>query len=120
MRNWLQIIVLSVLPLSGYAQSTYFLDDLAGNDNNRGTSVSLPWKSIEKINNTLLKPGDSVLFRRGGHWTGNFIPRGSGSAGRRIVIGSYGNGPLPVLDAKGLIANGERVSSTIRLFNQEN
>lgn len=119
MRNWFQIIVLSVLPLSGYTQSTYFLDDVAGNDKNRGTSASAAWRTIEKINTVMLNPGDSVLFRRGGQWTGNFIPRGSGSAGHRIVIGSYGNGPLPVLDAHGLIADGEQVSSTIRLFNQE-
>lgn len=79
MQNWLRIIVLSVLPLCGHTQSSYFLDDLAGNDNNRGTSKFLPWKSIGKINTILLNPGDSVLFRRGGQWTGNFIPKGSGS-----------------------------------------
>ena len=101
------------------AQTTYYVDDLIGNDSNNGTNKAAPFKSIEKINQLHLKPSDSILFRRGGAWTDNFIPKGSGAKNKRIVFGAYGSGPVPVLDAAGRIANGETASYTIRFFNQE-
>lgn len=100
-------------------QSTYYVDNLIGNDSNAGTSSEAAFKSIEQVNRLDLQPGDAVLFRRGGEWIGNLRPKGSGSKGKRIVIGAYGNGPAPILDARGEIADGEEASYTIRLFNQE-
>ncbi len=100
-------------------QTTYFVDDLMGNDANMGIKVEAPLKSLAKINRIDLQPGDSVLFRRGGQWVGNLVPRGSGALENRIVIGAYGSGEAPVLNAKGKIAHNENVSYTIRLFNQE-
>jgi hypothetical protein len=108
-----------ILTLGTYAQTCYFVDDLAGSDKNIGTSIQTAFQSIEKLNQLSLNPGDSVLFRRGGKWIGNLVPRGSGAEKRPIVIGAYGSGPLPVIDARGVIYPGEKVSCTIRLFNQE-
>lgn len=107
------------LTMSTHAQKSYFVDIISGNDSNKGTSVDAPWQSVERANKAKLQSGDSLLFRRGGSWVGNLVPQGSGSAGRHIVIGAYGQGPLPVLDAKGMVAEGEIASCTIRLFNQE-
>lgn len=86
---------------------------------NNGIQKKTSFSSIKKINELILKPGDSILFRRGGQWVGNFNPQGSGQKMKRIVVGAYGNGPAPVLDAKGIISNNEKASYTIRLFNQE-
>ena len=107
------------LTISTHAQKSYFVDNISGNDANKGTSVDAPWQSVERANKVKLQSGDSLLFRRGGSWVGNLVPRGSGSAGRHIVIGAYGQGPLPVIDAKGMVAEGEIASYTIRLLNQE-
>jgi hypothetical protein len=103
----------------GKAQSSYFVDDLSGNDMNPGNSIQNAWKSIDRLNSAIFQPGDSVLFCRGGRWKGNFCPKGSGTEGRPIVVTAYGNGPLPELDAAGVIAKGAKISATIRLFNQE-
>lgn len=119
MKNLILLITLSLFSVRLNSQTTFYLDDIAGNDINPGTSVSSPWKSIERINRVLLKTGDSVLFRRGGHWTGNLSPKGNGAKGGRIVIGAYGDGPSPLLDARGIISKGEKDSYTIRLYNQE-
>ncbi len=108
-----------ILSITLQAQTNYFVDDLTGNDNNKGTSMQSAYRSVEKINKLNLLPGDSVLFRRGGEWIGNLMPKGIGSQNKRIVIGAYGKGPAPVLDAKGVIGKGETASYTIRLFNQE-
>ncbi len=104
---------------AGVAQTTYYLDDVSGNDHNSGTTVEHSWKTMQRLNQVLLKPGDSVLFRRGGSWIGNLAPKGSGLPGKRIVVGAYGNGPVPVIDANGEVGKGEKASYTIRLFNQE-
>jgi len=101
------------------AQTSYFIDDISGDDNNKGTSISTPILSIDRINQLNLMPGDSVLFRRGGAWIGNLEPKGSGLEHKPIVIGAFGSGPAPVLNARGVIAKGEKASYTIRLFNQE-
>ncbi|WP_372753507.1 hypothetical protein [Mariniflexile sp.] len=101
------------------AQTTYFVDDLIGKDTNNGISKFTPFKSINRLNQLQLKPSDSILFRRGGVWSGNFKPKGSGAINNRIVIGAFGSGPAPVLDAKGGILENEEASYTIQLFNQE-
>jgi len=115
----LAIVAVSFFVVSANAQTAYYLDSDAGNDSNQGNSPELAWKTVEKINETPLGPGDQILFRRGGSWTGNFTPKGSGNEEQKIVIGAYGSGPAPVLDARGEIASGEEASYTIRLYNQE-
>ncbi len=100
-------------------QQSYFVDVLSGSDQNTGTSPAQAWQSIQKVNQVALMPGDSVLFRRGGNWLENLVPKGSGAEGKRIVIGAYGQGSAPVLNARGVISGGEAASYTIRLYNQE-
>ncbi len=100
-------------------QTSYFVDDISGNDHNKGTSKNSAFRTVEKINQLNLSPGDSVFFRRGGAWVGNLEFKGSGSENKRIVIGAFGNGPAPLLDARGVKAGAEKASYTIRLFNQE-
>jgi hypothetical protein len=72
-----------------------------GNDANAGTSSSAPWRSIAKVNTlqSSLKPGDSVLFQRGGVWYEQLdINNMNGSRGFPVTIGNYGTGSLPVID----------------------
>lgn len=115
----LLLVLWSFLYIISAAQTTYFVDNLAGNDSNQGTSVYAPLKSLERVNEIDFKPGDSLLFRRGGVWIGNFMPKGSGKEGKPIFTGDYGKGPLPELNAVGKIAPNENVSYTIKLFNQQ-
>jgi len=113
------ISLLNIIYLTSFSQTTCYIDDISGNDSNSGISSSLAWRSLKNINNITLKGGDSILFRRGGKWKGNLFPTGSGKVGMPIVFSAYGNGPLPEIDAAGVIATGETASYTVRLFNQE-
>ena len=47
---------------------TYYVSSLSGDDSNNGTSPATAWKTIERVNRVIpsLKPGNSVLFERGG------------------------------------------------------
>jgi hypothetical protein len=111
--------LLAIFYCSSFSQTTCFVDDISGNDSNKGTSPSTAWKSLKKLNTITFMPGDSILFRRGGKWKGNFVPKGSGKEGMPVVFDAFGNGTLPEIDAAGVIASNEEASYTIRLFNQE-
>jgi hypothetical protein len=62
-----------------------------GDDTNPG-SIIKPWKTISKVSNTDLNPGDSVLLEGGAVFRGTLIldSADSGDANKKVVIGSYG------------------------------
>ncbi len=80
------------------APTAYYVSD-AGHDDNSGTSEDAPWKSLARINGTVLAPGDRVSFRRGDTWSGGLIVGQNGTAEAPIVVGSYGKGDPPSIVA---------------------
>jgi hypothetical protein len=91
--------------------ATFYVDSVTGNDANVGTARSRPWKSLAKVNETELHPGDRLLFHSGSAWHGQLIPLGSGRSASPIFIGRYGSGALPRIDAAG------EFEDAIRLYN---
>lgn len=47
--------------------TTYYVNPNSWGDTNPGTSAGLPWKTIDKVNKTVVS-GDTVYFFRGGIW----------------------------------------------------
>ena len=76
--------------------ATFYVDSAAGNDTASGTSEATAWKSLDRINQADLIPGDTVLFQRGGLWRGQLIPH-SGGPGKPITYSAYGSGEKPIL-----------------------
>jgi hypothetical protein len=74
----------------------FYVDASAGADERDGLSAGSAWQSLRKVNKTELKPGDRVLFKRGGMWRGSLIPQ-SGDDGAPVTYGAYGEGPKPQL-----------------------
>lgn len=91
----LVIAVLALLPISINAKN-YFVSNM-GNDANRGTSASEPFKTLDHVNTLKLQPGDKILFRKGDVFVGELIIKASGTENKPIVISSYGSGKRPVL-----------------------
>jgi hypothetical protein len=91
----------------------YYVDDTGGSDSNSGTSTTTAWKTISKVNSTTFVAGNQIRFKRGGSWSNQLHPLGSGTSGSPIVIDAYGSGNLPIINGLG-VANG-----TIYLNNQE-
>jgi hypothetical protein len=87
------------------------VDSASGSDANAGTAMSKPWKTLEKVNGSELEAGDRVLFKSGSVWQGQLAPKSSGAEGAPIVIGRYGRGARPRIDAGG------QVDDAIRLYN---
>lgn len=104
--------------------TTYYVDSLNGNDNNNGTSVNKPWKSLDKVNKTEFESGDKILFKAGSIWNGQLRPHGSGSEGKPIIIDMYGIGNKPIINGQGIKDKeetefGTHVSSALLLNDQQ-
>ncbi len=87
------------------AATTFHVDSQRGDDSNRGASIRQAWRTLERVNAQVFQPGDQLLFRAGSRFTGQLRPQGSGAleGGKPvpIVIGKYGEGPLPRIDGEG-------------------
>jgi hypothetical protein len=80
--------------------NTYYVSN-AGNDGNAGVSASSPWKTVAKVVafEASLRPGDCVLFQRGGVWSEQLsISNVHGNQSYPVTFGNYGSGNLPVID----------------------
>jgi hypothetical protein len=80
----------------------FYVDNVTGNDNNQGTARHQAWASLGKVNSITFKPGDRISFKAGTVYTGQLKPKGSGKKGKPIIIDTYGVGPRPRIDGKGL------------------
>ena len=96
-------LILSALAVSFVSAqaATYHVDASLGDDTFSGISPDKAWRSLDQVNATRLKPGDRVLFKSGGKWTGQLKPIGSGDITAPVSIGRYGEGPLPRIDGAG-------------------
>lgn len=95
---------------------TFYIDSLGGNDSNNGETENSAWKSFEQLRKKSFVAGDRILIKRGSRFVGEsaFLTfKGSGSQNTPILISSYGEGELPLLEGQGKIEN------VIKLYNQE-
>lgn len=83
----------------GSPGSSYYIDCDATTASEGSTNA--PWNTLEDANAVMLGPGDRLLLRRGTTCVGMLQPQGSGSAEYPVLIGAYGEGPLPRIDAHG-------------------
>ncbi len=91
----------------------YYVDSLSGDDGNSGRSSDLAWKTLDPVNETAFASGDKILFKAGSRYSGRLAPKGSGSESAPVVVGVYGDGPRPRIDAEG------RYGEALLLNNQE-
>ena len=107
------IALVALLALSAPVWAATYHVDPAGNDDNDGKSTAKPWRSLNKVNSTTFAPGDKIVFKAGGIWTGQLHPLGSGASGNPIVINRYGTGAKPIINGPGTNA-----SAGVLLLNQ--
>lgn len=95
----IQTLVLNILLfiISQNAYATNYYISTKGNDQYSGTSVAKPWKSIQRLNKQILKPGDMVLFKKGESFFGEISIKQSGNTSKMIYFSSYGKGEKPII-----------------------
>ena len=84
------------LAASAALATNWYVDSEAGDDAAAGTSEAAPVKTLIRVNGLDVKPGDQVLFKRGGLWRGQLIPK-SGEPGKPVLYSTYGEGPKPII-----------------------
>lgn len=92
------LFLLAMVGCSGpAASSSYYLDVTNGDDSRNGLSEATAWKSLSKLRDVKLNPGDRVLLKRGDTFRGELEISGQGTAGNRIYIEAYGEGNKPCI-----------------------
>ena len=113
-----QVFVL-LLSFSLCAQNQYYLSSSTGNDNNNGSQTQ-PWKTLSKLSNTTLGPGDTVYFKKGDTFRGHYIVNGSGTEGNLITFTSYGSGNQPIISGSSHDDGGGDYREAILVTNHDN
>lgn len=82
--------------------NTYYVS-ASGNDSNNGLTPSEAWRSVSKINNMSIKPGDVVLFEGGQVFEGplQFRSDDANDASNPVEVSSYGTGRATISVNKG-------------------
>jgi hypothetical protein len=106
------IIVLLCLSLPSFA-TTYFVS-LAGNDNWNGTEIDSAWQSLSKLSTQVFFPGDSILFKSGDTFHGQWNFSGTGNSTSDIYVGIYGG------NVKAVISGSENVTGWTQTITNPN
>ena len=88
----------TLLPNNGPI-STFYVDNVNGNDANRGDSPSTAFATIAKVNSLALTGGQTVAFKAGGEWHELLTVSHSGTTAAPITYTSYGSGAQPIISA---------------------
>src|SRR5579863_6029571 len=100
MRRVSLTMVLGLFAAAACAGNTYYVDCASGDDASNGLSSSSAWRSVRAVSARTFSAGDAILLRRGTECAGTLWPKGSGAASAPIVLGAWGDGPLPKVRAE--------------------
>jgi hypothetical protein len=87
----MKLIVFILFPTVLFARTTYYISS-SGDDAANGTSTSTSWATPNRIQLSVYTSGDSILFKRGDAFEGQFVDTLDG-----VVIGAYGSGARPII-----------------------
>ena len=89
------------VPLRGGGGRRFYLDARRGDNANDGRDPQRAWRSLERLQTAVLRPGDTVAFRRGTTFSGSARVAASGTSRQPITLTAYGTGAAPVLTNPG-------------------
>jgi hypothetical protein len=116
-----RVMMILAVPLfsSGLWAAEYFVG-ADGDDAAAGTSAATAWRSIARVNEVQLHPGDSVLFQAGKEFTGNLhlTAEDAGRSDAPVVIRSTEGGRATIVAGEGTGITVESAGN-IRIENLE-
>jgi hypothetical protein len=123
---------MNVANYSAHARN-FYINSIYGSDKNKGTSMKLPWKSLNPFAAVKIKAGDSLFFAAGQKFKGPLVLQDViGSVKHPVYIGVYNqqkDSRKPVIDAgKALYTihlrnvsyieiNGLEITATLPIFD---
>ena len=84
--------------------TTYYVDSQRGDDSNDGTAENKAFRTLGKVNELNLEPGDTVLLKKGSVFEDQaltFTKEDSGTAEAPVKISTYGEGDRPKINTNG-------------------
>jgi hypothetical protein len=87
----------AVTPPGGAPATVYYVDSAAGDNAHAGTSPGAAWRDFTNINGKTLGAGERLLIKRGSVIDQELQISARGTARRWAEIGTYGDGPRPIL-----------------------
>ena len=88
--DFILLIVVTFLQSCSNTSAGYYISS-NGDDKNPGTK-SKPFKSLQKLNTIILRPGDKIFMRGNEIFTGTLSLAINGTVERPVIISSYGEG----------------------------
>ena len=82
-------------------ESAWYIDSVNGNNAHVGTTSETAWKDFSPVNGRTLGPGARLLIRRGSVINQELAISARGTADHWATIGTYGEGPRPILRRNG-------------------
>ncbi|HVK60548.1 MAG TPA: right-handed parallel beta-helix repeat-containing protein, partial [Bdellovibrionales bacterium] len=77
---------------------TFYIDSSKGSDENTGLAEESPWKTFANLKIREIKPGDTILLKRGEVWFDTLSIEAKGTEAQPVRIGTYGEGQtLPII-----------------------
>src|SRR5689334_12286649 len=97
LRHVTVLLLTNIIGISAASAATYYVSG-TGSDKASGLSPNSAWRTIGKVNQAKVVPGDSILFEGGSNFPGSlyFDQTRGGSAAQPITISSYGNGKATI------------------------
>lgn len=97
LRKCIPCIVVILLALHNNTNAKNYYVNSSSISTTTDGSIEHPWKTIFQVNqiSQLLKPGDTVFFRRGDLFNGTLTIVSSGTSENPIVLTGYGDGAKP-------------------------
>jgi len=94
--------------------TTWYVDSIAGDDNNSGLAAAYPKKTISPTGYNVIA-GDTILLKYGSEWRGSLAINRSGTAENKITYGAYGTPAdgRPIINTTALITDWTNVSGNI-------
>ncbi len=87
-------IIITMLCTKSVIAKKYYIDQKKGSDQNSG-NIKHPWQTLRSFSTHHFDAGDTILFRNGSQFTGNFQLKDSGTEKNPIVLSAYGKGKPP-------------------------
>ena len=115
--KFLKVIFLVVLLTSCVQlqeRNNFYFDAEKGSDTNSGRSPGKAFKSLSKLQELPIGPGDSILLKSGSVFTEKLYFSGKGTPEHPIVIGKYGSPGRPFLKGD----SGQ--TEAVHIYNSEN
>ena len=80
----------------------FYVSSMHGDDTNSGQTPEDAFRSLRKINQLEIQPGDQIFLERGSVFIGEYLHLYAGGTKEvPVVVDAYGEGALPRIEADG-------------------